>query len=123
VHGFLPDQAVQADGPGASNTQVEKDEAVKHRQFPAVEDGPEPLRWVAPKVGHGHLTAEKERQRPGKQAQEYKQNAKALENSCLSDQRSGSRRRAVTAQPSKSAEQLLEAMQWESESRDDAQHR
>src|SRR5438445_1601527 len=110
---------VEAPGPAARCGEIEEHEAVKHRQLPAVQQGPEASSGVRHEIGECHLAAKNESDRPREQPDEQQRAADQFERSRQADQRE-QRRRAGYRRGK--AEQLLRAVRHEEKRVDNAQH-
>ena len=119
---LLSDDVIQAQRARAGCHQVQKDEAVQHRQLATVRDWPESMRKMSSEVSHGHFSAKQERHRPREQAQQNQQSAETLQSSRQphlgKEVRAGSMPHA-----SEEPEQFLETVQRKSKTGYDARER
>src|SRR5690606_30138864 len=64
------EETVGAPVAAAGRGEVEVDKAIEHRQFTAVQHGPEPARGVTDEIGDRHQAREQEGHRTGEKADE-----------------------------------------------------
>src|ERR1700674_5712835 len=110
---------VEAPRPAARCREIEEYEAVKRRQLPAVQQGPEALSGVRHEIGQCHLAGKNESDGPREQADEQEQAAEQFERSRNADQREQGGR---VGHRGRQAQQFLRAVRHEEKRGDNAQY-
>jgi ABC-type nickel/cobalt efflux system permease component RcnA len=118
-----PNQPIHADGSRSRRRQVQIDEAIQDRQFPAVFNWPQSPRSVDSKVGHNHFSAKQKCNRPREKPDDDQKPSGGLQEGGPPEQGRKHRDCAFPAHTTEHAHEFLQPVATKQKPHNDPQNR